>query len=101
MDRAVADGLRASFGEEGIIRFSIRAKNTEQNAQIHAAFREFCKNETNDDYTLGLKVLLQYYQDDYKYATLRDLIMTLKMEIDELRAKIETAKPQDKDLEAF
>ena len=101
MERNVADDLRESLGDKGFIRFGIKAQNTESNSQVHEAFKEFCKTEANNDYTLGLKYLLQAYQEDYKYSTLRDLIMSLKMEIDELRTKVETEKVDNTTQEAF
>jgi hypothetical protein len=69
----------------GFIRFSIKAKDTEENNRVHNMFREFCKVEVDDNYTLGLKKLLEYYAEDYKFESLHLMIEELKAEIDELR----------------
>ena len=84
-----ADNIRAVLGKDGFIRTIITAKNTEDNVNVHRAFLAFCKAEFNDDYTTGLKVLLQAYEEDFKYASLRDLIVQLRTEVDELKIKIE------------
>ena len=76
----------------GFIRFSIKAKDTEGNQRVHDMFREFCKVEVDDNYTLGLKKLLEYYAEDYKFESLHLMIEELKAEIDELRTKIDKKK---------
>lgn len=94
--KEVQDGLRKTVGEEGSIGLFIKSKNTEFNAQIHNAFREFCKVECDDDYTQGLKTLLNAYQADFKYELLAEQITSLQAQIDELRQHIEQPKEQER-----
>lgn len=85
---------------DGSIKFSIKARDTDENVAVHAAFKEFCKVECDDNYTAGLRKLLEYYQDDAKYESLWQNIAFLKQEIDEL--KIQTTKPDsDEEVAAF
>lgn len=43
----------------GTISLFIRAKDTIDNAGVHAAFRAFCESEAKNDYTHGMRLLLQ------------------------------------------
>lgn len=74
MTDEVKTGNDVSFRDiaEGYIRFNIKAEDTEENQQTHDAFKEFCKVETDNNYTLGLRKLLEYYQGDFKYELMND-----------------------------
>lgn len=43
----------------GTISLFIRAKDTIDNAGVHAAFRAYCESEAKNDYTHGMRLLLQ------------------------------------------
>lgn len=99
MDEA-NDAIREmkQLGAEGYIRFSIKADDTTANQHVHDAFREFCKVECSNDYTLGLKTLLEYYQADAKFSSLYDHIQEIRAELAEVKDKIstkETKKHED------
>lgn len=49
------------ISDEGFIKFTIRADDNDYNESIHKAFRDFCYHETRNDYTKGLKFLLEQY----------------------------------------
>ena len=83
---------------KGSVRFSIRADDTPENLAVHKAFREFCKVETNNDYTQGLRKLLEYYQGDFKYELINDRITELNTTLLDLKGSIiEVTKKKDKD----
>lgn len=91
MEKQIADDMRQTLGDQGFIKFSIKAKNTAQSQSVHEAFKAFAKAECNDDYTLALQILLRAYEEDFKYASLREQIMELRGELEELKAKPVTA----------
>jgi len=72
---------------KGFIRFSIKAEDTEQNQDVHNNFKEFCRIETDNNYTLGLKKLLDTYSGDTKFEILYQEIQTLKNDIELLKVK--------------
>lgn len=72
------------LGVDGSIGFSVKAKDTEHNQQIHEGFRQFAFDECDGDYTLALKRLLETYQSDWKYESLRDGIVFLESRIAEM-----------------
>ena len=57
--------------------FTIRADNNEDNVRIHNEFKDYCKIECANNYTLGLKDLLEYRKNDWKYEALYDMIQGL------------------------
>jgi hypothetical protein len=71
-DKEIKTGKDVSLRDiaDGYTRFSIKAEDTEENTKTHEAFKEFCKIETNNDYTLGLRKLLEFYESDFKYELL-------------------------------
>ena len=92
---------------DGSIRFSIRADDTEENQKVHDAFKEFCKVETDNNYTQGLRKLLEYYQGDFKIEMLHNVqqehavsLADLKGSIIELAKKKESPRVED-DSDAF
>ena len=80
------DGLRDIA--PGTVRFSIKADDTMENMQVHAAFKEFCKVETDNNYTQGLKKLLEYYQSDYKIEMIYSMINEQNATLADLRASV-------------
>lgn len=80
------------MGVEGFVRFSIKAEDTDANKQIHDAFKQFCKVECANDYTLGLKTLLKAYETDYKYIMLFEQIQELRTELEALKDKQKVEK---------
>lgn len=62
------------------INFSI----TKCPMKVFKRFSEFCKNETNDNYSFGLKLLVDGMEGNLKEALLYEQFMELKVRIDEL-----------------
>ncbi len=88
----------------GHVRFSIKAEDTLENLQVHSAFKEFCRIETDNNYTLGLKKLLEYYQGDFKLELLYNKMEELNMTLNAVQGSVVELqkKPQeDEDEEAF
>lgn len=96
MDKEQADNIRNVLGDDGTIRFGIKTKNTPENLAIHDAFKKFCEQECNNDYTLGLKFLLDAIASDYKYESLSERINYLKAELDDLKIKLENLSVKPK-----
>jgi hypothetical protein len=97
MDKEQADNLRTVLGEDGTIRFGVRTKNTPQNVAIHESFKRFCEQECNNDYTLGLKFLMDAIESDFKYEALSERLNYMKTEIDELRTTVMYLKKNQKE----
>lgn len=87
----------------GFIRFSIKADDTEENQRVHEAFREFCKVETDNNYTQGLRKLLEYYQGDFKYEMIYNKIEEQSATLADLKNSVVElqSKPQKDDNNTF
>ena len=83
----------------GTVRFSIKADDTLENLQVHSAFKEFCKIETDNNYTQGLKKLLEYYQSDYKIEMIYSMIQEQNIVINDIKGSITDLKSQPKKVE--
>jgi hypothetical protein len=100
------DGVETNFekgtadipAEKKYIRFSIKADDTEPNQKVHAAFKQFCKDEADNNYTTGLMLLLTYYQEDGKYEALWNAIRELQEQVKMLE---QPAMKKEKVSEAF
>ena len=84
----IQNGLR-KISDNGYISLYIKTKNTEQNAAVHNAFRQICKEECDDDYTQGLKMLINAWQSDFKYESLWEHIVELQKQVKELKGSVE------------
>lgn len=82
--------LRES-GWNGHIGFSIKAKDTEQNQEVHKAFQDFSKMEAKNDHTLALRLLLSYWQDGAKIDAIWDYLKMLESRL----AKLEELANQE------
>jgi hypothetical protein len=86
------------IAEKGYTRFSIKAEDTPQNAATHGAFKEFCEVECDNNYTLGLRKLLENYETDARFEGMWDHIATLRDEVVELQKRVEALeKPVKKE----
>ena len=75
------------LSDEGKIWFTIRANDTEQNSLIHKGFKEYCKVECNNDYTQGLKRLLELADGESKFEILYAKVVELEERINSLENK--------------
>ena len=76
------------ISNEGFIFLGIKAKDTEDNQKTHAAFREFCKTETDNNYTQGLRKLMEYYQSDFKYEMIYHQINDINTTLLDLKTSV-------------
>ena len=79
------------LSDDGYIGLTIRAWDTEYNESIHKAFRDFCKEEYRNDYTLGLKSLIESYNMSHQFGGLWKAIN----DIDSRLAIIEDSLSED------
>ena len=100
METNVNEGLKDLA--KGYIRFSIKAEDTAENVKVHADFKEYCKVECDNNYTQGLKTLLEYVKADVKTMAMYELIDALSARIAVLEAKaLEPVKEEKKEKELF
>jgi len=95
MDELKMNDVKTDVNTEGLrqlapgtVRFSIKAEDTKENESVHTAFKEFCKVETDNNYTQGLRKLLEYYQNDFKYEMLFDRQEEQTVTLEDLRGSI-------------
>jgi len=55
---------------------------------IHEAFVNYCKKETNDNYSFGLKLLLDGMKGNVKEVTLYEQYLELKKKVEVMEKKI-------------
>lgn len=85
-----------SVSQNGYIRFSIKANDTDENVKVHEAFKDFAKVECDDNYTLALRKLLEYYEMDVKYTIMYQKIEELEFNLKELENKLKEPKKENK-----
>jgi len=76
------------FSNNGKIGFRITADDTVENQQTHDAFKGFCKVETDNNYTQGLRKLLEYYQGDFKIEMLHNVQQEQAVTLADLKGSI-------------
>lgn len=100
-DKKIDDALR-DLCVDGSIKFTIKANNTLENAHVHEEFKSFCKAETNNDYTQGIRKLLDYYVEDYKFSILAAKIEELEVKLNKLLTPVEKKQKKiEEDNEVF
>jgi hypothetical protein len=86
---------------EGYIGFTVKAKDNEQNNTIHEAFRTFCKLEADNNYTQGLKMLLDYYSSDMKYEAIWAELQRVKEEMEIMKSVPVKDVKKEQDIVSF
>lgn len=64
--------------------------------KIHQEFSEFCKVEANDNYPMGLKLLLDAKNSNIKEALLFEQYMELKVRVEELEKQLQQQPDEPK-----
>ena len=77
--------------DNGFIGFSIKARDNDFNVDTLDEFRQFCRDYTNGNYTLGLSLLLAYYEERTTYSI-------LYTELEELKGRVVSMEEQDKEV---
>jgi hypothetical protein len=81
--------------DKDTIGFSVVADNTEPNRIIIQGFKDFCEEQTQGNYTLGLKQLLSNWYSDYKNQMLYDRITELEFKLSQYESKKEQNVERD------
>ena len=77
--------------------FTISYADTDNNRLVKDTFITFCKHETDGSYLQGIKRLIENYSSDWKYEELRELIQSLRGEIENLKKQeVPEQKPKKK-----
>lgn len=63
---------------------------------VYKDFKEFCKEETNDNYSFGLKILLEAYKTNTKELVLYEQYMKLKKRVKALEEEITDSEKEEK-----
>ena len=79
-------GLRDLW--KGKTGFTIRADDTEANQATHEEYKTFCKMQCDNNYTQGLRVLLDYVKGDFKYEMIYDKLSEQAATLAELKGSI-------------
>ena len=79
--------IRTIPADKKIIRFSIKADDTEENQRVHDAFKKFSEIETDNNYTLALRKLLEFWESDWRYEQLSYRIAEIESRISEPEKK--------------
>ena len=82
--------------EMSTINFSI----TKCPLKVYREFTEFCKQETADNYSFGLKTLLEGMQTNMKEEIMYEEMCKIKARLDNLENK-EPEEPKKKSLKTF
>ena len=64
--------------------------------KVYKKFVEFCKTETNDNYSFGIKLLIDGMEANIKEAALYENYMILKERMDVLEEQINKPKEEEK-----
>jgi len=77
---------------KGSVRFTIKADDTLENLQVHSAFKDFCRVECDNNYTQGLRKLIEMYELKAKDELLFNTLNGHGMAIEELRLDVDAIK---------
>jgi hypothetical protein len=83
------------FGVSGFIRFGVKAVDNELNREVHEAFRSFCRIECENDYTQGLKLLLERSGFLDIFGGLEARISVLEAKLDEKSKEVSKEEVED------
>ena len=79
--------------EDGIkYSFNIKYNGTLANKDVHKRFKQFCKEEADDVYIIGLKTLMDYYDERWMVDQIAMRISILEQEIEALKLKQPTTE---------
>lgn len=81
--------------------FKVGYYDTEPNKRVKDAFIMFCYDETDGNYLLGIKRLLESYSVDWKFDMLYGEINSLKLEIEQLKKEGNKEVVETKGIKTF
>ena len=89
------DNIKTKVRDLATVNFSI----TKCPVKVYEAFIDFCKSETNDIYSMGIRDLMEARKTNVKevvlyqqYLEIKEEVVELKEEISELREQIKGPK---------
>jgi hypothetical protein len=74
------------------IGFSVVCKDTKRNRAILDSFKLFCEEEANGNYTIGLRLLLEKWEEKEKINQIEEELFLLRGMVDK---KSDTEKSDD------
>lgn len=83
------------LSDNGFIRFTIKAPDTKDNEFIHGSFKQFCRDNAKDDYTFGLRLLLENLDYVHSINSLWDKLEDLSVRVSALEKPPEPSKEVD------
>ena len=95
----MSDDLKSlrELTNNGFVGLSIKAKDNDFNVETLDSFRLFCKDYTENNYTLGLSLLLAYYDERTTYSLLYNELEELKSKFAELEEQLNKVPETKKD----
>jgi hypothetical protein len=75
--------------------------DTVSNQKVWDTFLLFCENEADNNYLQGIKVLLESYSTDWKYASLYNDIESIKKDLFDLKEKKNEKDKEDRSVVTF
>jgi hypothetical protein len=87
--------IRQIPADKKVIRFSIKADDTEANQAVHDAFKDFATIECDNNYTQALKVLLQAYEDDWRFEQLNERLSEVERKLFEPKTEEQVEKKEE------
>jgi len=86
-------GLPYNGDEETITYiFKVKYNGTDENKEIHHRFQEFCFRNSDNSYIIGIKMLLDSFETDWKYETLYNELVNVKNLVASMTEKSEEKK---------
>jgi hypothetical protein len=84
--------IKQRVSELTTINFSI----TKCPEKVFQRFTDFCRKETGNNYSFGLKLLLDGMEGNIKEALIFEQYIELKAEIEDIKASLAETKPEKK-----
>lgn len=87
------------ISDKGFIGFSVKAEDSEANSKIHKDFFTLCQNESSNNYTAGLGLLLKVYEMMNVFRVLYSDLEDVKVELADLASEVYSLKESFEGLE--
>lgn len=75
------------------IGINISCDNTTENKEVIQKFMDFCKLETQGNYTMGLKLLLDSWYRDFKLELINARISRLEGDVESFKVGVDDESP--------
>jgi hypothetical protein len=98
------ENLKKDIEDLLTMSFNVKFNKTNDNLKIFERFKQFAKEESNDNYLLAIKTLLDFIEYDWKYESLSSNLNNLNDRVSVLESKgiiTEDKKEQKNILKTF